>query len=92
MVTSSSNTQQMVMDDEKRKHTQPTHRLSFGERFDEKMLSVYRNGFQCIKSPIHQFIGFSPFIKSAVGTIHHPYLYAVVPTGNHAGTAVRNAI
>ena len=41
------------------------HHFSFGERFDERMLSVYYNGFQCIKSLIHQFIGFSPLIKSA---------------------------
>ena len=41
------------------------HHFSFGERFDERMLSVHYNGFQCIKSLIHQFIGFSPLIKSA---------------------------
>ena len=43
-----------------------THRFSFGERFDERVLSAYSCGFQHIKSPIHQFIGFSPLIKSAV--------------------------
>ena len=43
-----------------------THRFSFGERFDERMLSAYRYGFQYIKSPTHQFIGFSSLIKSAV--------------------------
>ena len=49
----------------------PTHRFSFGKRFDEKMLSVYHNGFQCVKSPIHQFIGFSALIKSAVEAAAH---------------------
>ena len=49
----------------------PTHRFSFDERFDEKMLSVYHNGFQCVKSPIHQFIGFSALIKSAVEAAAH---------------------
>ena len=54
------------MADEKRKWTQSlTHRFSFDERFDERMLSAYRCGFQYIKSPIHQFIGFSSLIKSA---------------------------
>ena len=43
-----------------------THRFSFGERFDERMLSVYQHDFQYIKSLIHQFIGFSYLIKSAV--------------------------
>lgn len=42
-----------------------THRFSSDERFDERMLSVYRYGFHYIKSPIHQFIGFSSLIKSA---------------------------
>ena len=43
-----------------------THRFSFDERFDERMLSVYLYGFQYIKSSIHQFIGFSSLVKSAV--------------------------
>lgn len=43
-----------------------THRFSFDERFDERMLSAYLYGFQYIKSSIHQFIGFSSLIKSAV--------------------------
>ncbi|WP_304316838.1 hypothetical protein [Phocaeicola plebeius] len=42
-----------------------THRFSFDKRFDERMLSAYRCGFQYIKLPIHQFIGFSFLIKSA---------------------------
>ena len=46
-----------------------THHFSFGERFDERILSVYRYGFQYIKHLIHQFIGFSPFIKSAAETV-----------------------
>ena len=43
-----------------------THRFSFDERFDERMLSVYLYGFQYIKPSIHQFIGFSSLVKSAV--------------------------
>ena len=43
-----------------------THRFSFDERFDERMLSAYLYGFQYIKSSIHQFIGFSSLIKSAM--------------------------
>lgn len=43
----------------------PTHYFSFDERFDERMLSTYRYDFQYIKSPIHQFIGFSFIIKPA---------------------------
>ena len=46
-----------------------THRFSFDERFDERMLSAYRCGFQYIKLPIHQFIGFSLLIKSAAETV-----------------------
>ena len=42
------------------------HRFSFGERFDERLLSLYLSGFQYIKSSIHQFIGFPSLIKSAV--------------------------
>ena len=34
---------------------------------------------------------FHPLIKSAVGTAAQS-LYAVVPTGNHAGTTARNII
>lgn len=43
-----------------------THRFSFDKRFDERMLSMYRYDFQYVKSPIHQFIGFSFIIKPAV--------------------------
>ena len=43
----------------------PTHHFSFGERFDETLMNVYCIVCQCVKIPIHQFIGFSPLIKSA---------------------------
>ena len=43
-----------------------THRFSFDERFDERMLRTYQHDFQYIKTSIHQFIGFSSLIKSAV--------------------------
>ena len=43
----------------------PTHHFSFGERFDEKMLRVHLFGGQRVILSIHQFIGFSPLIKSA---------------------------
>ena len=41
------------------------HRFSFGKRFDEKMLRVHPFGGQRVILSIHQFIGFSPLIKSA---------------------------
>ena len=41
-----------------------THHFSFGKRFDEKMLRVHPFGSQRVMLPIHQFIGFSPLIKS----------------------------
>ena len=41
------------------------HHFSFGERFDEKMLSVHLFGGQLVMLFIHQFIGFSPLNKSA---------------------------
>lgn len=41
------------------------HHFSFGERFDEKMLSVHFFDGQIVMLSIHQFIGFSPLIKSA---------------------------
>lgn len=44
------------------------HHFSFGERFDEKMLRVHPFGGQRVMSSIHQFIGFSPLIKSVVGS------------------------
>ena len=43
----------------------PTHHFSFGERFDEKMLRLHPFGGQRVILSIHQFIGFSPLIKSA---------------------------
>ena len=46
------------------KHS-PTHHFSFGERFDETLMKVYCNVYQCIRLSNHQFIGFSPLIKSA---------------------------
>lgn len=50
-----------------RKHN-ATHRLSFGELFDEKMLKVYCADCHYVILTIHQFIEFSPFNKSAVKT------------------------
>ena len=47
----------------------PTHRFSFGERFDEILMKGYSISSQHIKLSNHQFIGFSPLIKSAVGTV-----------------------
>ena len=46
----------------------PTHHFSFGERFDETPMKGYCNVCQCIRMYNHQFIGFSPLIKSAMGT------------------------
>ena len=43
----------------------PTHHFSFGERFDETMMKVYSINRQYIRISNHQFIGFSPLIKSA---------------------------
>ena len=43
----------------------PTHHFSFGERFDETMMKGYCNVCQCVRLSNHQFIGFSPLIKSA---------------------------
>ena len=68
------------------------HRFSFSERFDETLMKCYFICYQHIRVSNHQFIGFSSLIKSAVETVHYPYLYAVTPTGNHAGTAARNVI
>ena len=41
-----------------------THNFSFGEPFDETMMKGYFNGNQIIRLSNHQFIGFSPLIKS----------------------------
>ena len=70
----------------------PIHHFSFGERFDETLMKLYFISYQCIILFNHQFIGFSPLNKSTVKMVYYPYLYAVAPTGNHAGTAARNAI
>ena len=43
----------------------PTHHFSFGERFDETLMKEYCNVCQCVRLSNHQFIGFSPLIKSA---------------------------
>lgn len=43
----------------------PTHHFSFGERFDETLMKCYSACYQYIILPNHQFIGFSPFNKSA---------------------------
>lgn len=40
------------------------HHFSFGERFDETLMKVYCNVYQCVMSSIHHFIGFLPLIKS----------------------------
>ena len=41
------------------------HRFSFGERFDETLMKGYCISCQYIRLFNHQFIGFSPLIKSA---------------------------
>ena len=46
------------------KHS-PTHHFSFGERFDETLMKVYCNVYQCVILSNHQFIVFSSLIKSA---------------------------
>ena len=43
----------------------PTHHCSFGERFDETLMKDYFISYQYIRLSNHQFIGFSPFNKSA---------------------------
>ncbi|MDN0079371.1 hypothetical protein QVO32_08120 [Bacteroides gallinaceum] len=42
-----------------------THHFSFGERFDETLMKGYCISCQHIRLSNHQFIGFSPLIKSA---------------------------
>ena len=42
-----------------------THHFSFGERFDETLMKGYCISCQYIRLSNHQFIGFSPLIKSA---------------------------
>ena len=46
------------------KHS-PTHHFSFGEPFDETLMKCYFGGIQSVILSNHQFIGFSPLIKSA---------------------------
>ena len=41
------------------------HRFSFGKRFDETLMKCYFISDQYIRLSNHQFIGFSPFNKSA---------------------------
>ena len=41
------------------------HHFSFGERFDETLMKDYFISCQYIRLSNHQFIGFSPLIKSA---------------------------
>ena len=41
------------------------HHFSFDERFDETLMKGYSISCQNIRLSNHQFIGFSPFIKSA---------------------------
>ena len=43
----------------------PTHRFSFGERFDETLMKDYFISCQYIRLSNHQFIGISALIKSA---------------------------
>ncbi len=45
-----------------------THHFSFDERFDETLMKGYCNVCQGVRLPNHQFIGFSPLNKSAVGS------------------------
>lgn len=46
----------------------PVHHFSFGEPFDETLMKGYFICYQHIRLHNHQFIGFSPLIKSAVET------------------------
>ena len=41
------------------------HHFSFGEPFDETLIKGYYNVYQYVRLSNHQFIGFSPLIKSA---------------------------
>ena len=43
----------------------PAHHFSFGERFDETLMKGYCISCHYIRLFNHQFIGFSPLIKSA---------------------------
>ena len=43
----------------------PTHHFSFGERFDETLMKGYSISCQYIRLSNHQFIEFTPLIKSA---------------------------
>ena len=65
------------------------HRFYFGERFDEILMKVHCNVYQCVRLFNHQFIGFSSLIKSTVGTAA-PSLpacpYADTQSCRHNGT------
>ncbi len=39
------------------------HHFSFGERFDERVMSTYCIGNKCITLKNHQFVGFYPLIS-----------------------------
>ena len=67
----------------------PIHHFSFGERFDETLMRYYSISYQYIRLSNHQFIGFSPLIKSAVGTAAPPLpvcRYAYRQSCRHNGT------
>ena len=55
----------------------PTHRFSFGERFDETPMKIYYISYQYIRISNHQFIGFSSANKSIEQTdgrkCHYPH-------------------
>lgn len=75
-----------------RKHN-AAHRLSFGERFDEKILKIYCIDCHHVTLAIHQFIGFSYINKSAMETAAQCMpLCAYVRTRNHVGTMVGHII
>ena len=75
-----------------RKHN-AAHRLSFGERFDEKILKIYCTDCHHVTLVIHQFIGFSYINKSAMETAAQCMpLCVYVRTRNHVSTMVGHII
>ena len=68
------------------------HRFSFGERFDETLMKGYCISCLYIRLSNHQITEFQPLSSPQGKRQHHPCLYAVVPTGNHAGTTAQNII
>ena len=68
------------------------HRFSFGERFDETLMKGIALAVCILDYPIIKSSEFHPLSSPQGKRQHHPCLYAVVPTGNHAGTTAQNII